>query len=173
MVSGVRIANTAHMFDQLLAANAAYAEGFAFGDLPRTPARHLAVVTCMDARIDALAVLGLHEGDAHILRNAGGRVSQDVVRSLLVSTRLLGVSTVGVMHHTDCGMASVDRHELRELVNDVDDEDWESLDLLTIDDRTQALRDDVEQVRTSALLPQLDVAGLLYDVATGRVSRLI
>lgn len=161
------------MFADLLRSNATYADQFAFGDLHREPRRHLTVVTCMDARIDALAVLGLHEGDAHILRNAGGRVSEDVLRSLLVSTHLLGVRNVVVMHHTDCGMATVDRQEVRQLLTEVTEEDWQSLDLLTIDDREQALRDDVERVRTSTLLPDLAVVGWIYDVASGRVREVV
>jgi carbonic anhydrase len=161
------------MFADLLHANATYADDFAFGHLHREPQRALTVVTCMDARIDALAVLGLHEGDAHILRNAGGRVSDDVLRSLLVSTHLLGVRNIVVMHHTDCGMASLDRHEVRQLLTEVTEEDWESLDLLTIEDREQALRNDVERVRTSALLPDVAVVGWVYDVVTGRIHEVV
>lgn len=161
------------MFNDLLTANAAYADNFRFGDLGREPQRHLTVVTCMDARIDALAVLGLHEGDAHILRNAGGRVSDDVLRSLLVSTHLLGVRNVVVLHHTQCGMASIDHHEVRQLLTEVTEEDWQGLDLLTIDDRERALRDDVQRVRTSTLLPEVAVVGWVYDVATGRIREVV
>ena len=161
------------MFAELLDANATYAEAFTLGDLPVPPRRKLVVVTCMDTRIDPLAVLGLPPGDAHILRNAGGRVSDDVLRSLLVSTHLLGARNVVVMHHTDCGMAKVDRNAVRELLSDIDEEDWRELDLLTIDDREQALRDDVERVRTSPLLPQVAVVGWVYDVSTGRVTEVV
>ena len=173
LAAGGRIAHTRRMFADLLAANATYAENFAFGHLRAEPLRQLTVVTCMDARIDALAALGLREGDAHILRNAGGRVSDDVLRSLLVSTHVLGVRNVVVMHHTDCGMAKLDRNEVRQLLADVAEEDWQSLDLLTIEDREQALREDVERVRTSALLPDVAVVGCVYDVAAGRVHEVV
>lgn len=161
------------MFSDLQLANATYADSFASGDLASEPQRQLTVVTCMDTRIDPLAVLGLQVGDAHILRNAGGRVSDDVLRSLLASTHLLGVRNVVVMHHTGCGMANVDRAAVRKLVSDVPEEDWQEIDLLSIDDHEQALRDDVERVRTSPLLPQVAVVGWIYDVGTGRVREVV
>ena len=161
------------MFDDLLSANRSYAETSAVGGLPREPARRLLVLTCMDARIDTLAILGLRPGDAHVLRNAGGRVSDDAVRSMLVSTRLLGVTNVVVMHHTGCGMADISRREVQVLFSDIADEHLEFFDLLEIDDQLQALRDDVTAVRESPLLPPLEVAGFLYDVSSGRVERII
>ena len=157
------------MLTELLQRNAGYAATFDKGDLPREPAKRLVVITCMDARIDTLAVLGLHEGDAHVLRNAGGRVSDDVVRSLVVSTHLLGVNKVIVMHHTQCGMASISQRQVKELLSDIADEHLESFDLLAIDDQRQALLDDVETVRDCPLLPPVEVAGLLYDVSSGAV----
>lgn len=161
------------MFDDLLTANADYVSRFDSGDLPREPARRLLVVTCMDARIDTLAVLGLKPGDAHVLRNAGGRVSDDVIRSLLVSTRLLGVTNVVVMHHTGCGMASISRHDAEALLADIADEHLETFDLLAIDDQEQALRADVAAVTSSPLLPPVDAAGFIYDVRTGEVRRVV
>ena len=161
------------MFDDLLIANRQYAAAFDAGGAPRRPARQLLVLTCMDARIDTLAVLGLTIGDAHVLRNAGGRVSDDVIRSVLVSSRLLGVTSVAVMHHTGCGMASISRSDVNVLLADIADEHLEFFDLLAIDDQQQALRDDVAAIRTSPLLPELDVAGLLYDVTTGLVQRIV
>lgn len=169
LAAGGRITHTRRMFSDLLAANAAYADKFSFGHLGPEPQRQLTVVTCMDTRIDPLAVLGLATGEAHILRNAGGRVSDDVLRSLLVSTRKLGVRNVVVMHHTQCGMASLGPDEVRELLSEINDDASRGLDLLTIDDPEQALRDDVERVRTSPLLPDVAVVGWVYDVATGRV----
>lgn len=161
------------MFDELLAANDAYAAGFDAGDAPAPPARQLLVLTCMDARIDTLAVLGLAIGDAHVLRNAGARVSDDVIRSILVSSRLLGVTRVVVMHHTRCGMASISRQDARALLADIGEKHGQPMDLLAISDQQQALRDDVEAVRDSPLLPDLEVAGFLYDVTNGRVERLV
>lgn len=160
------------MLNDLLAANARYAAAFTAGGLPREPARRLVVVTCMDARIDTLAVLGLVPGDAHVLRNAGGRVSDDVIRSLVVSTGLLGVDTVVVMHHTKCGMATISQRDVEAVMSDIAQEHWESFDLLAIDDQRQALLDDVRAVRESPLLPALTVHGLIYDVTSGEVSVL-
>ena len=157
------------MLTDLLQRNAEYAATFDKGHLPREPAKQLVVITCMDARIDTLAVLGLHEGDAHVLRNAGGRVSDDVIRSLVVSTHLLGVNKVIVMHHTQCGMASISQRQVKELLSDIAEEHLESFDLLAIDDQRQALLDDVATVRDCPLLPPVEVAGLLYDVSSGAV----
>ena len=157
------------MLSDLLAGNAQFADSFDGGDLPRTPARGLLVLTCMDARIDALATFGLQRGDAHVLRNAGGRATDDVIRSLVVSSRLLGVHSVVVMHHTQCGMATISSRDVRAMLSDIDQEHLEPFDLLAIDDQQQALRDDVAAIRTSPLLPPLTVAGVMYDVATGRI----
>lgn len=161
------------MFDELLDANERHAATFAAGHLPPEPARRLVVVTCMDARIDVLAVLGLQPGDAHVLRNAGGRVSDDVIRSLLVSTRLLGTRIVVVMHHTECGMSKISQRDIDELLGDISEEHRETFDLLAIEDQQQALRADVDAVRTSPLLPEVEVAGFLYDVTTGQVQRVL
>jgi carbonic anhydrase len=161
------------MFDNLLAANESFAAGFDGSHLVREPVLKLVVVTCMDARIDTLAVMGLKPGDAHVLRNAGGRVSDDVIRSLLVSTRLLGVTRVVVMHHTGCGMATISKHGVREIAQDIAEEQWATFDLLEIGDQKDALREDVAAVHRSPLLPDLEVAGFIYDVATGRIERLV
>src|SRR5438874_11952947 len=120
----------------LLAANTAYAAARANVTDPR-PGRHLAVVTCMDARIDVFAALGLHLGEAHVIRNAGGRVTDDVLRSLTVSTHLLGVDTVVLMQHPKCGLAGVTDDELRELTG-------AELGFLPIDDHAAALREDID-----------------------------
>ena len=160
------------MLDELIAANAQYAAAFEAGSLPPEPGRRLLVLTCMDARIDALAILRLNPGDAHILRNAGGRASDDVVRSIVVSSRLLGVDTVLVMHHTECGMATISDRDIRTILSDVEEHHLESFQLLAISDQQQALRDDVTAIRTSPLLPPLQVEGAIYDVRTGVVSPL-
>ena len=159
------------VFDELLAANATFAEDFELGTLPGPPARALAVLTCMDARILPLEVFGLEPGDAHIVRNAGGRVSDDAIRSLLVSTHRLGVRHIAVVHHTACGMT--------ELTDEGFADDVEAatghrptVPILAIGDADDALRSDVEQLRTSPLFPDGTVfAGFLYDVRTGRLER--
>ena len=151
---------------ELLAANRGYADARANIDDPR-PSRRLAVVTCMDARIDVFAVLGLHLGDAHVIRNAGGRVTDDVLRSLALSTGVLGVDTAVVMQHTRCGLAGVTDDELRALTG-------ADLGFLPIDDHAAALREDVDLLARTPYLSRLRlVAGLVYDVGSGRLDDVV
>jgi carbonic anhydrase len=157
--------------DDLLAGNARYAGGFAGAGLSAVPARHLAVVTCMDTRLDVYAMLGLRLGDAHVIRNAGGRVTDDVLRSLIVSIEVLGTKAVAVIQHTDCGMAKATDDQLRALVRERRGADPHPVDFLTIDDHAGTIRTDVAALRASPFLPaDLDIRGFLYDVATGRLS---
>ena len=157
------------VFDSLLAANASFAEQFQLGTLPGPPAHALAVVTCMDARILPLEVFGLAPGDAHIIRNAGGRVSDDVVRSLLVSTHRLGVRHIAVVHHTACGMTELTDEGFADEVEAASGH-RPTVPILAIGDADDALRADVEQLRASPLFPEgTTVAGFLYDVRTGRL----
>jgi carbonic anhydrase len=157
--------------DDLLAGNARYAEGFEGGDLAAAPARQLAVVTCMDTRLDVFALLGLHLGDAHVIRNAGGRVTDDVVRSLIVSIEVLGTRAVAVIQHTDCGMAKATDDQLKALVRERRGADPGPVDFLTIDNHAETIRADVAALRESPLLPgDLDVRGFLYDVHSGRLA---
>ncbi len=132
---------------ELLRANEAYAAARAHVADPR-PSRHLAVVTCMDARIDVFAVLGLHLGEAHVIRNAGGRVTEDVLRSLALSTAVLGADTAVVMQHTKCGLFGVNDAQLRELTG-------ADLGFLPIDDHVAALREDVDQLARTPYLSRL------------------
>lgn len=158
------------MRDDLLRGNAGYAETFTLGDLGPEPAKRLVVITCMDTRLDVYAMLGLHLGDAHVLRNAGGRVTDDMLRSLIVSIEVLGTRSVAVIQHTECGMTTATDDELRVLVGERRGADASSIDFLTIDDHAATIGADVEQLRSSPLLPpDLDVFGLLYDVRTGRL----
>ncbi len=157
--------------DDLLAGNARYAEHFTGGELAARPARHLAVVTCMDARLDVYALLGLQLGDAHVIRNAGGRVTDDVLRSLIVSIEVLGTAAVAVIQHTDCGMTKTTEDGLRELVRERRGADARDVRFLTIDDHTETIRADVASLRASPFLPSdLDVRGFLYDVKTGQLA---
>lgn len=150
------------MIARLLDANAGYAAARAGVTDPR-PSRRLAVVTCMDARIDVFAVLGLHLGDAHVIRNAGGRVTDDVVRSLALSSHVLGVETVVVMQHTKCGLAGVTDEELQALTG-------ADLGFFPIDDHTAALREDIQLLAdTSYLGPIKVLAGFVYDVESGEI----
>jgi carbonic anhydrase len=151
---------------RLLEANETYAAARAMVADAR-PGRHLAVVTCMDARIDVFAVLGLHLGDAHVIRNAGGRVTPDVLRSLAISSHVLGVDTVVVMQHTKCGLAGVSDAELAKLVG-------ADLGFFPIADHASALREDIELLERAAYLePVRQVAGFVYDVDTGRLDDVI
>jgi carbonic anhydrase len=150
----------------LLHANQGYAAARAnIGD-PR-PGRRLAVVTCMDTRIDVFAALGLRVGEAHVIRNAGGRVTDDVLRSLAVSCHLLGVDTVVVMQHTKCGLAGVTDEELRELTG-------ADLPFFPIDDHAAALREDIELLTTRSYLAPLKViSGFVYDVENGEIDDVV
>ncbi len=152
----------------MLAANRRWAEGFALGDLTAAAAAGVAVVTCMDVRIDPLPALGLRPGDADVIRNAGGRVTDDVLRSLTLAAAFLGVTEVVVMHHTGCAIAGRSDDDVRRsLPPDVaaHAEGWE---VLAMPDPDAALAADVAAVRDCELLPPgLRVEGWRYDVATG------
>jgi len=152
--------------NRLLAANEGYAAARANVADPR-PSQHLAIVTCMDARIDVFAVLGLHLGEAHVIRNAGGRVTDDVLRSLALSSQVLGVHTVVVMQHTKCGLAGVTDAELRRLTG-------ADLGFFPIDDHTAALEEDIEILTTRPYLEPLRVvAGMVYDVESGELDHVV
>ncbi|HEY3142405.1 MAG TPA: carbonic anhydrase [Acidimicrobiales bacterium] len=150
----------------LLVANEGYAVARArVGD--NRPGRGLAVVTCMDARIDVFAVLGLHLGEAHVIRNAGGRVTDDVLRSLALSTHMFGVDTVVVMQHTKCGLAGVTDQQLREQTG-------ADLGFFPIGDHAVALQEDVELLIKTPYLEPLEVlAGFVYDVETGEIDDVV
>jgi carbonic anhydrase len=161
------------MFDDLLDANRRYAERFALADLAPRAARGLALVTCIDSRIEPLQMLGLVPGDAKIMRNAGGRVTDDVLRSLILAANLLSVDRVAVMHHTECAVAS----PRAELVGRVEaaagrsSGDW---DFLSIVDPDADLADDVAKVRGCPLLPpSLPVVGWRYDIRSGLVVEVV
>ncbi|MGW5878627.1 beta-class carbonic anhydrase [Nocardiopsis terrae] len=158
-------------FDDVFGANAAYAEEFSLAGLKPLAARGLALVTCMDSRIEPLDMLGLEPGDAKILRNAGARVTDDTLRTLVLAVYLLGVDRVLVLPHTRCKMASVASDDaVHDLILEEHGVDTRSLEFHTDNDQLGALRHDLERIRHHPLLPQgLPVAGALYDVDTGRV----
>ncbi|MCW2615390.1 MAG: putative carbonate hydratase [Frankiales bacterium] len=161
-------------FDDLLAANEGYAARFHGEQLEGRAARGLAVVTCMDSRIEPLKMLGLANGDAKILRNAGARVTDDVLRTLVLAVHLLGVDRVMVVAHTDCRMAKVSDDEVHAAIAEQAGLDTRSLDFRTIDDQAESLRGDVQKVRSSPYLPRdLAVVGCLYDVNTGKVEIVV
>jgi len=178
--------------DEILAANADYAA--AFGDkanLGMPPARRFAVLTCMDARLDPAKFAGLSEGDAHVIRNAGGRASDDAIRSLVISYKLLGTREWFVVHHTDCGMETFDDATMAGLLSSsletasLGDAGWQDtgrgpgtveghyVQWLTIADRERAVVDDVARIRASAMVPSdIPIHGYIYDCATGRLQEV-
>jgi carbonic anhydrase len=175
------------ILDEVLASNKSYTEDF--GDkskLAMPPARRFAILTCMDARLDPAKFAGLAEGDAHVIRNAGGRASDDAIRSLVISYKLLGTKEWFVVHHTDCGMETftdeIMRHLLKQSLktSTVDAKGWHDsgegpgseegdfIDWLTIDDQAKSVREDVARIRSHPLVPKdIPVYGYIYDVKTG------
>lgn len=154
--------------DEFLSANAEYAGAFTKGDLPLPPARRTAVLVCMDARIDPAKALGLAEGDAHVIRNAGGRASDDAIRSLVISYQLLGTREFVVIHHTDCGMLTFSNDQLHQKLRDELGADAGAIDFLPFSDLDQSVRDDLITIRASDLIPdEIPVRGFVYDVTSG------
>lgn len=149
-----------------LDANRAYADGFSDGDLPKRPARQLFVLTCMDARIDPLRLLGLELGDAHVMRNAGGRMSDDALRSLVLSSALTGTREVVVIHHTDCALGATTDEQIRRDLAD-GGIDVGNLWIGAFDDLDASVREDVATLRSSLASADIAVSGCVYDVRTG------
>ena len=160
-------------FDDVLAANEAYAGGFQLGGLDGRAARGLAVLTCMDSRIEPLRMLGLEPGDAKILRNAGARVTDDVLRTLVLAMHLLGVDRFMVVAHTQCRMAAEEEADVHEAVRRAGGPDTRNLAFLVARDQETTVRDDVQRVRSSPYLAGLAVGASLYDVDTGRLLQLL
>lgn len=177
---------------EILKANQDYAAAFGDkGKLAMPPARRFAVLTCMDARLDPAKFAGLSEGDAHVVRNAGGRASDDAIRSLVISYKLLGTREWFVIHHTNCGMEFFTNDLMRELLSssletasltadgfkDVGSgpgsRAGEYVEWLTIRDQAQSVADDVERIRQHPLVPRsIPIYGYIYDVATGRLNEV-
>lgn len=178
--------------DEVLAANHAYASDFGDkGKLPMPPGRHFAILTCMDARLDPARYAGLAEGDAHVIRNAGGRASDDAIRSLVISYKLLGTREWFVIHHTDCGMQTFTDDVMRKLLRSslktasVDASGWhdagggggspegEHISWLTIANLEQSVLEDVQRIRRHPLVPDdIPIYGYIYDVRTGKLTEV-
>jgi carbonic anhydrase len=155
--------------DELVQANGEYARDFRHGHLPMPPARRVAILTCMDARILPSGALGIKEGDAHVIRNAGGR-ARDALRSLVISQRLLGTTEVAVIHHTDCGMLTFSNRSLRDKVQADLGQDTGEFDFLPITDLDESVREDIEFLQATQLLnPDSLIRGFVYDVRDGRL----
>jgi carbonic anhydrase len=155
--------------DDLLRNNEAYAEAFDKGDLPLPPARGVAVVACMDARLDVHKILGLEEGDAHVIRNAGGVITDDEIRSLAISQRLLGTREIILIHHTDCGMLTFSDDELKQQIQeDVGIKPHFSME--SFSDLEEDVRQSKARIQASPFVPRKDsVRGFVYEVETGRL----
>ena len=161
-------------FNELFAANNDFQAGFKSQDLTGFALKGLAIVTCMDSRIEPLKVVGLKAGDAKILRNAGARVTEDVLRTLVLATHLLGVKRVLVMPHTDCRMASGDEDSIHASIMESSGIDTRSIEIRTVKDQIAALRTDVLRIQTFPLLSEdLEVIGAVYDVKTGKLEKII
>ncbi len=161
-------------FNDLFAANNDFQAGFKSQDLTGFALKGLAIVTCMDSRIEPLKVVGLKAGDAKILRNAGARVTEDVLRTLVLATHLLGVKRVLVMPHTDCRMASGDEDSIHASIMESSGIDTRSIEIRTVKDQIAALKTDVLRIQTFPLLSEdLEVIGAVYDVKTGKLEKII
>jgi carbonic anhydrase len=157
-------------FSDIVSANASFVKDFKHSGLTGTARKGLAIVTCMDSRISPLAVVGMQAGDAKILRNAGARVTEDVLRTLVLASYLLGVSRVLVMPHTDCRMAISDEASIHTTINEKFGVDTSSLEFRTVADQRAALAEDVARIRTYPLLQKgVSVAGAIYNVSTGQL----
>lgn len=159
-------------FDDVLGANRRFAENYRLADLEPHAARGLAVLTCMDSRLDPLGMLGLEPGDAHVLRNPGARVTGDVLATLVLAHHLLGVTRSMVVAHTKCAMASRTDEQIHRAIAERGGPDTRSLAYLTTSDQEGSLRTDVQRVRSSPYLAGLTVGGFVYDVGTGRVQQV-
>ena len=179
------------VLSEVLAANESYADGFDKGDLPMPPGRRFAILTCMDARLDPAKYAGLSEGDAHVIRNAGGRASDDAIRSLVISYKLLGTREWFVIHHSNCGMefftdelmgdllsSSLETAELgpdgfRDVGSGPGSSEGRHIAWLTIADQEQSVVDDVTRIRNHPLVPgDIPIYGYIYDVTSGRLEEV-
>jgi carbonic anhydrase len=177
-----------NLLNEVLGANRKYAESFDKADLPMPPGRQFAILTCMDARLDPAKYAGLAEGDAHVIRNAGGRASDDAIRSLVISYKLLGTREWFVIHHTDCGMETFSDEIMRDQLSSslktssVDENGWHDccegngsaeakyIDWLTIKGQAQSVTEDVIRIKTHPLVPgDIPVYGYIYDVKSGQL----
>jgi carbonic anhydrase len=158
--------------DELLTKAERYAEGFENGDLPMPPAKHVAILACMDARLNPYGLLGLSEGDAHVIRNAGGVVTDDEIRSLAISQRLLGTEEIILIHHTDCGMLTFSDDDFRRQVEQETGikPAWACE---AFDDLRGDVRQSIARIKSSPFIPNKDsVRGFVYDVKTGRLDEV-
>jgi carbonic anhydrase len=159
--------------DELLNNARAYAQAFDKGDLPKPPARKIALVACMDARLDPYALFGLHEGDAHVIRNAGGLITDDAIRSLAMSQRLLGTEEIVLIHHTDCGALAVNDADFRRAIEQETGfgPEWAAESFPDVD---EDVRHSLARLQACPFIPHKEsMRGFVYDVQTGRLREVV
>lgn len=160
--------------DELLKNNESYAKNFDSGSLPMPLARKVAIVACMDAGLHSEKFLGLNVGDAHVIHNAGGRATDDAIRSLIISSYLFGTTEFAVIHHTDCGMLTFTNDDLRTKLAEHTEVDTSNLEFLPFSDSEATVREDVELLRRNPFLPKdTPVWGFIYDVETGKLNTVV
>jgi carbonic anhydrase len=159
--------------DELLQNNEAYSAAFDKGDLPMPPGRKVAVLACMDARVSPFSILGLQEGDAHVVRNAGGVVTEDAIRSLAISQRLLGTEEIILIHHTDCGMLTFSDDEFkRSIQDDVGIKPGWAAEAFS--DLDEDVRQSIARIKSSPFLPHREnIRGFVYDVTSGKLREVV
>jgi carbonic anhydrase len=164
---------TKNIFDELMEHNRGYAQRFDLGHLQTPPAKQLVILTCMDSRMDLEQLLGLHVGDAHMIRNAGGIATDDAIRSLILSTHLLGTRAIAVIQHTQCGLMSITDEEFRWRLSTQTGRDASHLQFHAFRDIDENITDQVLHIRQHPFLPkQIQVRGYAYDVATGALREI-
>ena len=159
--------------DDLVRNSENYAASFSKGNLPMPPGAGVAVVACMDARLDPARVLGLEEGDAHVIRNAGGVISEDAIRSLVISQRLLGTTEIILIHHTDCGMVTFSDDAVKQqILDDVGIRPTFALE--SFPDAEEDVRQSIKRIQASPFIPHTDnIRGFVYDVAKGKLNEVL
>lgn len=161
-------------FEQFMKANQAYVDLHGTSHLPLKPKTRVAIVTCMDSRLHVAQALGLALGDAHILRNAGGRVTDDMIRSLVISQQQMGTREIVVLHHTDCGAQTFKNEEFRAYLTEELGVDVSGQDFLPFTDVEESVREDMALLRQSPLIPDdVEISGAVYDVDTGRMTAVL
>src|SRR6267378_7815985 len=164
--------NTMSVTDELVRNNESYSRSFAKGDLPLPPAKHVAVLACMDARLDVHKILGLKEGDAHVIRNAGGGATDDAIRSLALSQRLLGTKEIVLIHHTDCGMLTFKDDDLKQKIES-ETGIRPAFAFEAFGDLEQDVKQSIARIKASPFIPnKSSVRGFVYDVHTGRLNEV-
>lgn len=161
------------LYESLEEKNKRFAASFEYRDLPLPPSKHLIVLTCMDARLDVLGILGLEIGEAHIIRNGGGR-ARDAMRSIVVSQQMLETREVLVMHHTDCGLTHFKDDELRTKIHsELGVQNVQNLEFHAIENLQTSVQEDVAFIKDSPLTLDVPVTGYIYDIKTGKISRVV